>query len=61
MLLLSELPITVLDNIINNISDTYTYGNLRLSCKSLFYLMNVVKRYYNNNNLKEQFTFYKET
>lgn len=56
-MLLSELPVSILDNIINNINDTDSYANLRLSCKSCFYLMRVIKRYYNNKNLKEQFTF----
>ena len=52
-----ELPISILDNIISNINDTYTYANLRLSCKSFYYLVKEVKRYYNNKTIKELFMF----
>ena len=41
-----NLPVSILDNIINNINDTDSYANLRLSCKSCFYLMRVIKRRY---------------
>jgi antitoxin component YwqK of YwqJK toxin-antitoxin module len=52
-----ELPISILDNIIRNINDTDTYSNLRLSCKSFYYLSREVKRYYNNKAIKELFMF----
>ena len=54
-----NLPITVLDNIINNITDTSTFSNLRLTCKSFYFIVNDIKRFYNNNQIKEQFTFKK--
>jgi antitoxin component YwqK of YwqJK toxin-antitoxin module len=52
-----ELPISILDNIISNINDTDTYANLRISCKSFYYLVREVKRYYNNKAIKELFMF----
>ena len=54
---LIELPISVLDTIISNIKDSESYASLRISCKSLYYLMSEVKRYYNNKNVKELFIF----
>lgn len=54
---LIELPISILDTIISNVKDSESYANLRISCKSLYYLMNEVKRYYNNKNIKELFIF----
>ena len=54
---LIELPISVLDTIISNIKDSESYSSLRISCKSLYYLMSEVKRYYNNKNVKELFIF----
>ena len=52
-----ELPITILDNIFGNINDTETYSSIRISCKSFYYLMKEVKRYYNNTALKELLVF----
>jgi antitoxin component YwqK of YwqJK toxin-antitoxin module len=54
---LIELPVTIIDTIISNIKDSESYASLRISCKSLYYLMNEVKRYYNNKNVKELFIF----
>jgi len=54
---LVELPVTIIDTIISNVKDTDTYANLRISCKSFYYLMKEVKRYYNNKNVKELFIF----
>ena len=42
---------------ISNIKDSDSYANLRISCKSFYYLMTEVKRYYNNKNVKELFIF----
>jgi len=52
-----DLPITIIDNIIGNINDTETYANIRLTCKSFYYLIKEIKRYYNNKVLKELFIF----
>ena len=52
-----ELPITILDHILLYIKDTQSYANLRLSCKSIYYILKEIKRYYNNKILKEMFVF----
>jgi len=54
---LIELPITILDNIFLFINDTDSYANIRLSCKSIHFVLKEVKRYYNNKSLKELFVF----
>ncbi len=54
---LIQLPISILDNILNNVHDTYTYSSIRISCKSIYYLLPEVKRYYTNGRLKEIFVF----
>ena len=50
-----DLPITIIDNIIGNINDTETYANIRLTCKSFYYLMDSVKRFYSNKSINELF------
>ena len=52
-----ELPITILDNIFLFINDTDSYANIRISCKSIHFVLKEVKRYYNNKSLKELFIF----
>ena len=52
-----NLPITILDNIFVFINDTESYSSLRISCKSFYYLLREVKRYYNNYKIKELFVF----
>lgn len=54
---LIELPISILDNIFLFINDTDSYANIRLSCKSIHFVLKEVKRYYNNKSLKELFVF----
>ena len=52
-----NLPITILDNIFGNINDTESYSSIRISCKSFYFLLKEVKRYYNNKALKELFVY----
>ena len=52
-----QLPISVLDNILNQICDTRGYASIRISCKSIFYLLPEVKRYYLNRQIREIFVF----
>jgi antitoxin component YwqK of YwqJK toxin-antitoxin module len=54
---LIKLPITILDNIFLFINDTDSYANIRISCKSIYFVLKDVKRYYNNKSLKELFVF----
>ena len=48
-------PILILDNIFSNINNTLDHANLRLTCKSFYYIINNIKRYYQNKNIKELF------
>ena len=52
-----HLPISVLDNILNQICETHGYASIRISCKSLYYLLPEVKRYYINKRIREVFIF----
>lgn len=52
-----ELPIIILDTIFSNIKDNRNYKNIRITCKSFYYLMAEVKRFYNNKNIKELVVF----
>lgn len=54
---LINLPITILDNIFLFINDTDSYANIRISCKSIHFVLKEIKRYYNNKILKELFVF----
>ena len=54
-MILSELPLTILDNIINNINDTKSYASIRQSCKSIYYLLPEVRRYFTNKRIRELF------
>ena len=50
-----NLPIIVLDNIFFFITDTETYNNVRLTCKSFYHLLKLLKKF-DNNTLVEIFS-----
>lgn len=52
-----HLPISVLDNIVNQICETKGYASIRISCKSFYFLLPEVKRYYINKRIREVFVF----
>lgn len=52
-----HLPVSVLDNILNQICETQGYASIRRSCKSFYYLLPEVKRYYLNKRIREIFVF----
>ena len=43
---ITELPISILDNIFSNINDTFTFSNTRLTCKSFYFLLKESIRFF---------------
>ena len=52
-----DLPISVIDNILKYLTDTDSYSNLRISCKSFYNILETLKRY--NNNILVELIGYK--
>ena len=52
---LINFPLIILDRIIFYIKSSNDYYNLRLTCKSLYYIIDNVKRFYSNGLIKEIF------
>ena len=52
-----HLPIFILDNIFEFLLDTNSYKNCRITCKSFYYLMPTIKRYFEDGMLSELFVY----
>lgn len=50
-----DYPLLILDNIFSHINTTDDHYNIRLTCKSFYNIVNCIKRYYLNKNIKELF------